>query len=81
MQLVIAPGGAIRCLYSESLDLHALGPLRIARASFVEPTPDGRWTADLRPVLGPVLGPLARRSDALAAEVAWLEAHWLAPGG
>ena len=49
----------------------------IARASHVEPDPDGRWQADLRPVGGPVLGPFDRRSEALAAELAWLEAHWL----
>ena len=30
------------------------------------------WTANLAPVGGPVLGPFARRGDALAAEVAWL---------
>ena len=43
------------------------------------PTADGRWTADLRPVGGPVLGPFARRSEALEAERAWLEANWLTP--
>ena len=43
------------------------------------PTPDGRWRADLRPVVGPVLGPFAHRSEALEAERAWLEAHWLSP--
>jgi len=31
------------------------------------------WAADLAPVGGPVLGPFARRADALAAEVAWLK--------
>jgi hypothetical protein len=54
--------------------------VRIVRASTVEPDRDGRWHADLRLLLGPVLGPFDRRSDALAAEVAWLEEHWLAPG-
>ena len=39
--------------------------------------PDGAWTADLSPVNGPVLGPYTRRSEALAAEIAWLE-RWLA---
>ena len=32
------------------------------------------------PCSGPVLGPFDRRSEALAAEVAWLEQHWLLPG-
>jgi hypothetical protein len=42
-------------------------------------TPDGRWTADLRLLLGPVLGPFDRRSEALEAEQTWLEEHWLLP--
>jgi hypothetical protein len=77
MRLVISPTGSVRCLYSEELDLAALGKLEIARASYVEPTADGQWLADLAPVGGPVLGPFAQRSDALAAEVEWLERHWL----
>lgn len=76
MHLVVAPDGAVRAVYGEEIDLHALGRLAIARASHVEPTPDGRWTADLRPVGGPVLGPRGHRSEALEAERAWLEAHW-----
>jgi len=79
MELIIGPAGAIRALYSESMDLAALGRPAITRASSVEPDADGRWHADLRPVDGPVLGPFSRRSEALAAEVAWLERHWLLP--
>jgi hypothetical protein len=30
---------------------------------------------------GPVLGPFALRSEALAAEHAWLEVNWLNPPG
>jgi hypothetical protein len=77
MRLVIAPGGRVRCVYDEALDLAALGPLRIARGSHVEPTDDGRWFADLAVVAGPLLGPFAHRSAALAAERSWLEEHWL----
>jgi hypothetical protein len=77
MMLVVTPAGMVRGLYDERLDLTALGPLAITRASHVEPTPDGRWTADLRPVAGPVLGPFVNRSAALDAERNWLEAHWL----
>ena len=77
MQLVILPGGAVRCLYSEHLDLAALGSPAITRASHLEPTPDGRWLADLSPVHGPTLGPFRLRSQALAAERDWLEAHRL----
>jgi hypothetical protein len=79
MQLVIDTAGSVRCLYGEAIDLAALGPLAIRRGSHVEPTADGRWLCDLSPVSGPVLGPFGGRSQALAAEVAWLETHWLAP--
>jgi hypothetical protein len=79
VQLVIAPGGAIRCLYSEQIDLAAFGQLTIARGSRVEPTAGGLWQADLAPVGGPLLGPFSHRSQALAAERAWLELNWLQP--
>ncbi|HEV7280413.1 MAG TPA: hypothetical protein VGN57_09400 [Pirellulaceae bacterium] len=75
MHLFVSPGGVVRYLYDESLDLAALGQLSIERASHVEPTPDGQWTADLTPVSGPTLGPFASRSAALAAEAAWLESR------
>ena len=79
MQLVVEPSGQIRAIYGEELELAALGRPRLFRASSVEPDRDGNWHADLRPLIGPVLGPFARRSQALAAEVAWLEEHWLPP--
>ena len=63
-----------------TIDLAALGAPRITRASHVEPDESGRWLADLAPVGGPVLGPFERRSEALEAEVAWLEANWLLRG-
>ena len=77
MELLILPEATIRCLYDETLELTSLGTPQIQRGSHVEPTADGNWTADLSPVRGPLLGPFARRSEALAAEVAWLEQHWL----
>ena len=77
MYIVIDRGGTLRCLYTEELDLDALGELSIRRASHVEPTDGGGWTADLSPVGGPVLGPFATRSAALPAEIAWLEEHML----
>ena len=79
MHLVVAPDGTARAIYSETIDLAALGRSTIARASHVEPDRDGRWHADLRPMLGPVLGPFDRRSEAREAEVAWLETNWLTP--
>lgn len=77
MQIVIRPDATARCLYDETIDVHALGKAKISRGSHVEPNDDGQWVADLSPVAGPLLGPFVRRSDALVAERAWLEANWL----
>ena len=77
MQLVINLGGQVRCLYDEGIDLATLGLPTIVRASHVEPDSNGQWWADLSPVDGPMLGPFGHRSQALKAEVAWLENHWL----
>ena len=77
MDLVIDPAGNARAVYSETIDLAAIGTLRIVRASHVEPTPDGQWTADLGPSGGPVLGPFDHRSEALSTEHAWLEENGL----
>jgi hypothetical protein len=77
MDLVVTPTGTVRAVFDEVLDLALLGRPLITRASHVEPDPDGRWTADLSPVGGPVLGPYGRRSEALAAERTWLDRNWL----
>jgi hypothetical protein len=77
MDLVIAPDGTVRCVYAETIDLRSLGVPTITRASHVEPDQDGAWWADLSPLHGPTLGPFSARSTALAAEHAWLLAHWL----
>ena len=77
MQLVIQPDGSLKCVYSEAIDLHALGDLNISRGSHVEPDSSGQWFADLSPVFGPRLGPFSKRSDALSAEQSWLDEHWL----
>ena len=79
MNLLITPAGQVRAIYDEAIALETLGSPSITRASHVEPTAHGQWTADLRPVGGPELGPFARRAEALAAELAWLEVHWLLP--
>ena len=79
MNLVIEKGGSVRGIYGEEIALDALGPVKIERASHVEPDSQGRWLADLSPVGGPVLGPYERRSEALAAVVAWLHENWLKP--
>jgi hypothetical protein len=81
MNLIFEPNGQFRGIYGEEIALHALSPLRIERASHVEPDDSGRWMADLLPVGGPVLGPYEKRSEALTAEVAWLETKWSLPSG
>ncbi len=77
MNLIVERNGSVRGIYGEAIDLSVLGPARITRASHVEPDDRGRWLADMSPVGGPVLGPFDRRSEALGAEVSWLEANWL----
>lgn len=75
MHLVVDPRGVVRGVYAEAIDLSRLGAVTIGRASHVEPDAAGRWWADLAPVGGPTLGPFDRRSEALAAEVSWLDVH------
>ena len=72
--IILCKGNTVTMVYNEGLDLKSLGGLSIRRASRVEPTPDGLWTADLSP-LGPVLGPFTKRSQALLAEADWIENH------
>jgi len=69
-------GDHMRFVYDDDLTaLLELGEARITRASHVEPALAGGWTADMAPAGGPVLGPFAKRADALAAEQAWLADH------
>ena len=77
MELVISTDGSARCVYSEEIDLATIGSLTIRRGSHVEPNDAGQWLCDLAPVNGPTLGPFVNRSEALAAEQAWLSQHWL----
>ena len=77
MQIIIESGGVVRCVYSEQIDLTALGNPVITRASAIEPDEHGQWYADLSPVAGPHLGPFIYRSEALDAEQQWLDRHWL----
>lgn len=77
-QIVVSPVGEIKAIYADELiPLFRSGKCSIARASSVEPTVDGRWTADLTPVRGPVLGPYETRREALDAEVSYLIANVL----
>ncbi|HEX3654932.1 MAG TPA: hypothetical protein VHV55_03960 [Pirellulales bacterium] len=75
MELVVEPGGQARCIYGEAINLATLGRLSISRASHVEPDDKGQWFAAI--IGGPVLGPFSNRSQAVEAELAWLNANWL----
>src|SRR6058998_3801474 len=76
--IFVRPDGTVEFLYEDGLrPLLELGHATIVRASRVEPAPDGRWTADLSPCRGPLLGPFTLRQEALDAERAWLEVHLL----
>ena len=77
MELFMRPDGTVQAIYDEAISLAELGDVQIERASHVEPAPldRGKWMADLAPVGGPLLGPFDTRSEALAAEVAWISAQ------
>ena len=78
MELVFKPNGDGQCIYAESIELEAIGSIRIRRASHIEPTTHGKWIADLSLTHnGPLLGPFDKRTDALSAEVRWLRENWL----
>lgn len=72
-EISVDPAGTLRFIWADELvDLVDLGTTRIRRASHVEPSAAGGWTADLGPVGGPALGPFRLRGEALRAETAWL---------
>jgi hypothetical protein len=71
LNLLVRPEGSVWCIYGEAVDLHALGNPDIQRASSVEPDSEGRWWSKI--VNGPTLGPFTKRSDALTAEIDWLQ--------
>ena len=73
--ICFSPDGTAVGVYNEVVPPKALGRATITRASHVEPTADGDWSADLTPVGGPVLGPFPSRSAALDAEIQWLNRH------
>lgn len=77
MNIYIRADGSAQCIYDEKIPLQNLGAIDIKRASHVEPDPNkpGGWFADMRPVNGPRVTGFASRGDALAYEIAWLEAQ------
>ena len=74
MQLRIK-GNEIRFIYSDLLQpLMAQGVTTTKRASNVEPC-GNKWSADLKLVNGPILGPFETRREALDAEIKFLIAN------
>lgn len=76
VEVIIEADGTVTFVHDDDLAdalVEHYADAAIQRASHVEPTDDGRWTADLSPVGGPVLGPYTRRAMALDEEVAWLK--------
>ena len=77
MIISVDRAGGVKAIYSDGFNWHALGKTLIQRASEVEPDHLGLWWADLGVSGGPRIGPFAKRADAIAAEVAWLERNCL----
>lgn len=76
--ILVNEAGELVFIYKDAMrPLIEEGEATIRRASHVEPTPDGKWTADLTPVSGPILGSFALRDEALREEIRWLEEHHL----
>ena len=78
LAIYIDEDGTTQHIYDDMLAGLLEGEERTLRASHVEPC-SGGWTADMRPVGGPVLTddgkPFSTRKAALDAEIAWLDAE------
>lgn len=74
MQIRFLEDGTAKAVYADDLVgvVSELGASRIARASNVEPV-EGGW--EVRVVDGPSFGPFARRDEAIAFEVDWLQSN------
>lgn len=77
--LFLRPDGSVEGLYTDLVDLRCLGRLEVRRASFVE-FDMGKQAWQVTLPSGEVLGTYASREDALASEIAILEAR-MAKGG
>lgn len=78
MTIRIDPDGTVQFIYSDQLrPLLEMGEAKIRRASHVEPTPDGRWQADLNPIGGPLLPPTDSREASLRREAQWITLRYL----
>lgn len=76
MKIKINPDGTINILYTEDICMEELGKVdSIKRLFHVEPTQDNKWIAAANTGTSEcvILGPFDKRSEALDAEVAWIE--------
>lgn len=70
----VTPRGRMMFLYQEKVNLEQEGRIEsVVRASDVEPDERGEWWVTIRNQQRTKLGPFRRRSEALKAEVDWLE--------
>ena len=73
MKIVITPQGTVKFIYQEQILLTPyLGKEAIERASHVEPDEKGMWWATILKDKKK-LGPFLKRSEALSAEIQYLE--------
>ena len=82
--ITVKPNGELVFIYDDSLrNLMSQGDACVRRASNVEPGDPAKnqdtlqWFADLAPVHGPILGGFDTRSEALDAEVEWINTNLL----
>jgi hypothetical protein len=71
--VLVDANGRLEFVWDDRLaPLRALGEITIRRASHVEPTDDGWWTADMTPLGGQIIGPFALHAAAIDAEREWI---------
>lgn len=72
--ILVSPDGEISMVYRDELgELLTQGNSQTKRASFVEPSLDNTWEADLGLSDGPKMVGFNTRQEALDAEKQWLE--------
>ena len=72
--ILVSPSGKISMIYRDELgELLKQGNSETKRASFVEPSQNNTWEADLKSSNGPKLTGFNTRQEALDEEKQWLE--------
>ena len=77
MVIAIKPDGTMQFIYKDEMArIIKKGNAKIKRASYVEPK-ENKWTANLSPLKGPILGPFPLRKTALQEEEKWIQQNVL----